>query len=201
MMGLNNPTSSLGNPSIKAKYTIAIINTSMMRSLGKIILAKHEFWSCTESYLVFLGYSWDSFGASTIRSSRKSFRNRSRGMAGIGLGPVDLPRDHSLKLKMLLEFKLSIVVMYPEFFCHLKVHAHIYTIWKYDAIDGSSFVVVYMYCLSHFLTRPSKHPAHPSGVAYCKLSSGTGAWSARLDSLTWHAVTEDDQRALKLYIL
>ena len=154
--------------------------------------------------LYFLGYSWDSFGASTIRSSRKSFRNRSRGMAGIGLGPVDLPRDHSLKLKMLLEFKLSIVVMYPEFFCHLKVHAHIYIyiyyikIWCYRWII---FVVVYMYCLSHFLTRPSKHPAQPSGVAYCKLSSGTGAWSARLDSLTWHAVTEDDQRALKKYIL
>lgn len=182
----------------------------MMRFLGKIIdlnYYKHETWSRTEVYIsgIFglqLRFFWcvdnQEFSQKLSQSIKRHGRHRV-----IDLGPVDFPRDQGLKLKMCsdLEFNLSIVVMYPEFFCPSKVHALLYIL--FEAIDGSSLWlyvnIILPSCQS--LTHPSKHPAEPSGVAYCELSSGTGAWSARLDSLTWHAVTEDDQRALKLYLI
>ena len=150
--GLNNPTSSLGNPSIKAKYTIAIIKTSMMRFLGKIIdlnYYKHETWSRTEVYIsgIFglqLRFFWcvdnQEFSKKLSQSIKRHGRHRV-----IDLGPVDFPRDQGLKLKMCsdLEFNLSIVVMYPEFFCPSKVHALLYIIiWGYRWII---FVVICKY--------------------------------------------------------
>ena len=157
-------------------------------------------------YLVFLGYSWDSFGASTIRSSRKSFRNRSRGMAGIGLSTWDRLTFQGTKV---WNWKCALISnsICPSWWCTQSSFAlqrcmH-YCILLFEAIDGSSLWlyvnIILPSCQS--LTHPSKHPAEPSGVAYCELSSGTGAWSARLDSLTWHADTEDHQRALKLYLI